>query len=131
MGAKRILVVDNESYVREVTQISLQMMAGWEVTTAGSGQEALEKAAIESPDAILLDLMMPDMDGMTTLQHLQSQPETSHIPVIFMTGQANQPTDYADPDLAVTGFVSKPFDPLQLANQIANILSWDLDSPSA
>ncbi|MGI0494665.1 response regulator [Alkalinema pantanalense CENA528] len=131
MGSKRILIVDNESYVREVTQISLQMMAGWEVITAGSGQETLEKAAIELPDAILLDVMMPDMDGITTFQYLQSQPQTSHIPVILMTGQASQPQTLSYKTLGIKATVSKPFDPLTLANQIAEILGWELDSQSA
>ncbi|OUC14089.1 MAG: two-component system response regulator [Alkalinema sp. CACIAM 70d] len=130
MGSKRILIVDNEAYVREVTQISLQIMAGWDVITASSGQEALEKAAIELPDAILLDVMMPDMNGITTCQRLQAQPETQSIPVILMTGQANQSQDLSYATLGIKATVSKPFDPLTLANQIAEILGWELDSQS-
>jgi CheY-like chemotaxis protein len=79
MAMKRILVVDNEDYIQEATQISLETMAGWQVMTAGSGREGLLKAAAEQPDAILLDFMMPEMDGLTTFQQLQANPSTKQF----------------------------------------------------
>ena len=71
MPARRILVIDDADDVRNVTQLSLERMGGWTVSTARSGQEGIEKAIAEQPEAILLDVMMPDMDGPTTFRQLQ------------------------------------------------------------
>ncbi|HEY9621645.1 MAG TPA: response regulator [Crinalium sp.] len=127
MSSKQILVIDNEEYIREVTQICLETTADWSVITASSGQEGLEKAEFAQPDAILLDVMMPDMDGLTTFRHLQANPATQHIPVILLTAkvQASDRRRYAD--LGMKAAIAKPFDPLQLAQQVAAALSWPLD----
>ena len=82
MSSKRILVVDNEAYIQEVAQICLETIAGWQVILAGSGLEGLAAAEREQPDAILLDVMMPDMDGLATFSQLQANPATRSIPVI-------------------------------------------------
>lgn len=126
MKVKRILVIDNEQYIREVAQICLETVAGWEVLTAGSGSEGLAKAESKQPDAILLDVMMPDMDGPTTFQKLQAFSATRHIPVILLTAkvQASDRRRYAE--LGMSGMIAKPFDPLQLAGQIAELLGWNL-----
>lgn len=87
---KRVLIVDNEPHIREVTQLALELVAGWQVLTAGSGQEAIATATVEHPDAILLDVMMPDMDGLTTFGKLQEDPATKPIPVILLTAQIQQ-----------------------------------------
>jgi CheY-like chemotaxis protein len=121
---KRILVIDNEPYIQEVAQISLETVVGWEVLTAGSGQEGLEMAEQEQPDVILLDVMMPDMDGPTTFKQLQANPMTRQIPVILLTAKV-QPSDrqrYAE--MGMTATIAKPFDPLQLANQVTEALGW-------
>ena len=118
------MIIDNEPYIQEVTQICLQTVAHWQVITAGSGHEGLLKAATEQPDLILLDVMMPDMDGPTTLQKLQENPATQRIPVIFLTAklQASDRRHYTD--LGVVAAIAKPFNPLQLANQIAAAVGW-------
>jgi CheY-like chemotaxis protein len=124
MTLKRILVVDNEPYIQEVAQICLETVAGWQVSTASSGSECLIKAAAEQPDAILLDVMMPDMDGLATYEKLQANQDTKHIPVIFLTAKV-QPADrrrYAQ--LGMKDAIAKPFDPLQLASQVAATLGW-------
>jgi CheY-like chemotaxis protein len=128
MTAKRILVVDNEQYIQEVTQICLQTVAGWQVSTASSGQEGLTKAAAEQPDAILLDVMMPDMDGLTTFQKLQENPATQQIPVILLTAKVQMSDRRRYEELGVRGAIAKPFNPLQLAGQVADALGWDLQS---
>lgn len=87
MAPKQILIIDDEDDIREVAQVSLEMMGHWAVLTACSGQEGLMKAAAAQPDAILLDVMMPDMDGPSTFQHLQQTPALCHIPVILMTAK--------------------------------------------
>ncbi|XHX75925.1 MAG: response regulator [Stenomitos frigidus ULC029] len=86
--SKRVLIVDDEAGIRKITQISLKAIAGWEVLTAASGQEGLAIAQAEQPDAILLDVMMPGMDGITTFQHLQTNSNTRAIPVILLTAKA-------------------------------------------
>ncbi len=122
--SKRILVVDDEDDIREVAALSLETTAGYQVMTAGSGTMALTVAAAEQPDAILLDVMMPDMDGPTTLQKLQSQPSTAHIPVVFLTAKV-QPTERARfASLGAAAVLSKPFDPMTLANELATALGW-------
>jgi CheY-like chemotaxis protein len=127
MTTKRILVVDNEQYIREVAQICLETVADWQVITASSGSEGLTKAEVEQPDAILLDVMMPDMDGVTTFKKLQANAATQHIPVILLTAkiQASDRRRYAE--LGMKAAIAKPFNPLQLAGQVAAALGWSLE----
>lgn len=124
MLAKRILIIDDEYRIREVTKLALEMMAGWEVLLAASGEEGLSIAALENPDAILLDMMMPDMDGTVTLTKLQANSATRHIPVILLTAkvQINVQPQYTE--LGIRAVITKPFDPLTLANQIVEVLNW-------
>jgi CheY-like chemotaxis protein len=122
--SRRILIVDDEDDIREVAQLSLEMVAGWEVIPARSGEEGLRLAAEERPDAILLDVMMPDMDGPTTFRRLRDDPATASIPVILLTAKV-QPADLRRFDgLGVEGVLSKPFDPMELARQISDTLGW-------
>ena len=125
---KRILVIDNEPYIQEVAQICLYTVASWQVTCAGSGSEGLRKAEVEQPDAILLDVMMPDLDGPTTFQKLRANPATRHIPVILLTAkmQASDRRRYAD--MGMPHAIAKPFNPLELASQVAEALGWSLDT---
>jgi CheY-like chemotaxis protein len=122
---KRILVVDNEEYIQEVTKICLETVAGWEVITAGSGMECVSKASVEMPDAILLDVMMPDIDGIATFEKLRANPTTQNIPVILLTAkiQASDRRRYAEQGIKYA--IAKPFNPTELANQISAILGWE------
>ncbi|MFN6568329.1 response regulator [Dendronalium sp. ChiSLP03b] len=124
MTKKRILVVDNEQYIQEVAKICLETVAGWEVLTASSGQEGITQAETGQPDAILLDVMMPDMDGITTFEKLQANPMTKEIPVILLTAkiQASDRRRYAQ--LGMIGAIAKPFNPLELAGKIKDALNW-------
>jgi CheY-like chemotaxis protein len=121
---KRILVIDNEPYIQEVAQICLETVAGWTVDTASSGLDGLQIALQKQPDAILLDVMMPEVDGLTTFANLQEHPETRDIPVLLLTAkvQASDLRYYAD--LGITNTIAKPFDPIQLAQQISIALGW-------
>lgn len=127
MTIKKILVVDNEEYIQEVTKICLETVAGWEVLTAGSGKEGIIKAEAYQPDAILLDVMMPDMDGFATFEKLQANQATQTIPVILLTAkiQAADRRRYAQKGM--TAAIAKPFNPLELAGQIAAALGWNFD----
>jgi CheY-like chemotaxis protein len=126
MPARRILVIDDENDIREIAQLSLEMMGGWTVLTARSGQEGIDKAIAAQPEAILLDVMMPEMDGPTTLQQLQANAVTKHIPVIFLTAKVQSADRRQFGALGVTAFIAKPFDPLTLASQVATALGWEL-----
>lgn len=121
---KRILVVDDEPHIQEVAQICLEMLAGWTVITASSGTEAIQKAEQEQPDAILLDVMMPDMDGLTTFRHLQANPATQLIPVLMLSAKAQSSDSDQYQDVGIKAAIAKPFDPLMLATQIAHVLGW-------
>lgn len=121
---RRILVVDDEDDIREVAQLSLEMVAGWEVSAARSGAEGIEKARDERPDAILLDVMMPDMDGPTTFRHLRDDPATAGIPVILLTAKVQSADRERFAGLGVDGVLTKPFDPMELARQVSETLRW-------
>lgn len=123
---KQILVIDNEQYIQEVTQICLQTTAGWQVITASSGQEGIAIAAEKQPDAILLDVMMPDMDGTTTFQKLQENSATRRIPVVLLTAKVQASDRRRYDEMGVKGAIAKPFNPLQLAGEVANLLGWSL-----
>ena len=120
----KILLVDDEDSVREVAQTSLEIMAGWDVVAVSSGKEALEKAASEQPDAILLDVMMPEMDGPTTYKQLQLNPQTSGIPVVLLTAKVQSADRERFAELGVAGVISKPFDPAILHERVAELLGW-------
>lgn len=123
---KRVLLIDDEDDIREVAQLSLEIMAGWEVLAASSGKQGLQMAAVEQPDVILLDVMMPEMDGLTTLSLLQSDPHSQNIPVILLTAKARARQKHQFSDLGVMGVISKPFEATDLAKQVANVAGWDL-----
>lgn len=126
VGSQTILVIDDEDDIREVAQISLEMVGGWVVLTARSGSEGLAKAESERPDAILLDVMMPQMDGPATFRQLQANPATRHIPVIFLTAKVQAADRVSFNDLGVAAVIAKPFDPLMLPHQVAEALDWSL-----
>jgi DNA-binding response OmpR family regulator len=129
---KRILIIDDETAIQSVVQFGIQMIAGWEVLTAGSGAQGIQIAQREPLDAILLDLNLPDMDGRAIAQALQSQATTATIPIIFLTAEPVdlRPSKGSDPDLGQAcdgrGIITKPFNALQLPAQIARILQWSL-----
>jgi CheY-like chemotaxis protein len=126
MKIKKILVIDDESDIREVAKLCLEINSNWEVITVDSGEMGLAVATAEKPDAILLDVMMPDMDGLATLEKLQKNRKTKDIPVILLTAkvQANQKERYKI--LGIAAILAKPFDPVNLAGQIATILNWKI-----
>ena len=128
MTVKRILVIDNEQYIQEVVKICLETVAGWEVVTANSGHEGITKAENWQPDAILLDVMMPDMDGIATFEQLQANPVTKAMPVILLTAkiQASDRLRYAQ--MGIVTAIAKPFNPLELAGQIAVALGWNWEN---
>ena len=124
MTARRVLIIDDDDGIREVAKLSLELVAGWEVATAASGDEGLARARESPPEGILLDVMMPGMDGPATLTALRADDDVGTTPVIFLTAkvQASERTRFAEMDVA--GLIAKPFDPMKLASQIADLLGW-------
>jgi two-component system, OmpR family, alkaline phosphatase synthesis response regulator PhoP len=122
--ARRVLVIDDEDDIREVAQLSLEMTTDWEIVTASSGAGGIEAAARDRPDAILLDVMMPDMDGPTTFAELRADPATAQIPVILLTAKAQASDRARFLELGVNGVLTKPFDPLTLGADVAAALGW-------
>ncbi|HEX8671921.1 MAG TPA: response regulator [Longimicrobium sp.] len=122
--SRRVLVIDDEDDIREVAQLALEAVAGWEVFGASSGAEGLRLAAEHVPDAILLDVMMPEMDGPSTFRALRAQPATAEIPVILLTAKVQATDRTRFQDLGVNGVLTKPFDPMELARQIEEVLGW-------
>lgn len=124
MAPKRILVVDDEDDIREVAQLSLEMVGGWEVISASSGAEGIRRAEQDRPDAILLDVMMPEMDGPSTFRALQENVATRGIPVILLTAKVQSTDRQRFEGLGVAAVLSKPFNPMELAHEVADVLGW-------
>jgi CheY-like chemotaxis protein len=123
--SRRVLVVDDDDAIREVAQTSLELVAGWEVWVASSGQEAVQLCLADPPDAILLDVMMPAIDGPTTFAQLQADARTRDIPVVLLTAKVQPSERRRWEQLGVAGVLAKPFDPLGLPGQVAHVLGWD------
>ena len=121
---RRILIIDDEEDIREVAALSLETIAGWNVLTANSGSDGIQKAVAEQPDAILMDVMMPAMDGPTTFKEMQKTPGISHIPVLLLTAKVQGVDQRRFAGLGVSGVLFKPFDPLTLADQMSQALGW-------
>jgi CheY-like chemotaxis protein len=119
-----VLIVDDDEHIREVAQVTLEAIAGWTVVTAASGQEGIARALAEQPDAILLDVMMPEMDGPTTVGKLKEGEVTRDIPVVLLTAKVQAEDKRNFMDLGIEGIISKPFDPMTLADEISQTLGW-------
>lgn len=117
----RILYVEDDADIREIAQLALEVVGGFEVLLCASGEQALLQAAAFSPQLILLDVMMPDMDGPSTLRALRQQPELAHIPIAFMTAKI-QPQEIAHyKAMGALEVIAKPFDPMLLPQQVTDI----------
>jgi len=115
---KRILFVDDEPAISQIAILVLQKMGGFEILGCTSGQEALDAADAFKPDLLLLDVMMPDMDGPATLDKLRALPVTADVPVIFMTGKSRPEEVASLKALGAIDVIAKPFNPTQLPDQV-------------
>ncbi|MEZ4298742.1 MAG: response regulator [Polyangiaceae bacterium] len=127
VAIEKVMMVDDEPHIRRIGELSLKGVGKWTVVLAGSGKEALEIARRERPDVILLDVMMPGMDGPATLASLRESDETSGIPVIFLTAKAQRHEVERYRKLGAAGVLTKPFDPMTLPSEVRAIL----ESPPA
>ncbi len=122
VAGKQVLVVDDDRNIREVVSMCLHKLKGWDVLTAASGQEGLNGIEIRNPDVIILDVMMPEMDGLAFLRQLRSNPSTKQIPVILLTANRYLPDKSLLTELGVVETISKPFLPVNLVRQIDKAL---------
>ncbi|WP_088889323.1 response regulator [Leptolyngbya ohadii] len=121
---KRILIIDDEEDIRAVVQVSLEEFGGWRTIAASSGLEGLQLARSTVPDAILLDISMPDFDGFQVCEALQQDVQTQSISVIALTAKVLPSDRQRFASLNVAGVITKPFDPMLIWKEVAKILDW-------
>ena len=121
MAKGRILVVDDEIYIVHILDFSLGM-EGYEVVTALDGEQALERVAEQKPDLIVLDIMMPKLDGYETCKALKSQPETKDIPIILLSAKGRNVDQKTGFEVGADDYITKPFSPRKLVERINAIL---------
>jgi two-component system OmpR family response regulator len=114
----KVLLIDDEPDIRRVARLGLTRVGGMEVIEASSGAEGLVKAREERPDAVLLDVMMPGLDGPSTLARLREDPATAGMPVVFLTAKAIAAEVDRLKALGAAGVLTKPFDPMTLARDL-------------
>jgi DNA-binding response OmpR family regulator len=124
----KILIIDDDADIRSIARLSLSRLGGMEVIEAGSGAEGVRKAEDERPDVILLDMMMPTMDGLETLAALRSQAATATTPVIFLTAKAVGNQLERMTSLGAAGVLTKPFDPRTLSEDVRAFVDRQRDS---
>ena len=121
---KKILLIDDDSSIQDITQVAIRKIAKWDVVSALSGAEGVDKAKTEHPDAILLDISMPEMNGYQVFEQLQTAPETRSIPVVLLTAKALPSDRRRFAAMGVAGVITKPFDPVNVWAQVATALGW-------
>ncbi|BAY14554.1 response regulator receiver domain protein [Nostoc sp. HK-01] len=122
--SKRILVIDDEESLRDLACTCLEDLGGWETISAPSGHEGLLQAQDDALDVILLDVSMPDMDGFQFYKQIKANPKTHEIPIILLTAKV-LPDDYKRfAQLQIAGVINKPFNPILICEQIAQMLDW-------
>ena len=119
----KILHVDDEADIRAITKLALESIGGFNVTSCASGTEAIAAVADVAPELIVMDVMMPEMDGPTTFRALQDIPDANRIPVIFMTAKTQKDEIESLMALGAIGVIAKPFDPVQLSKEVERIWS--------
>jgi CheY-like chemotaxis protein len=121
--ALKVLLVDDDEDLRVIGELALTEVGGMHTVLASSGPMALEVAAREQPDVVLLDVMMPGMDGPTTLRRLREQPATAGIPVVFVTAKVQRQEVERWLELGAIGVIGKPFDPMRLPDELRAIMA--------
>lgn len=123
MPLQRILLIDDEEDIRTIAELSLTAVGGWEVSQASNGQEGIARALADRPDLILLDVMMPGMDGPAVFDQIRKIEALGDVPVIFMTAKAQKREVESYKALGAVGVIVKPFDPMTLPDSIRTIIS--------
>ena len=118
---QKILYVEDEKDIQRIAEAALVTVGGFQLKICSSGSEALREIASYQPDLILLDVMMPDMDGVATLENIRKMPESMNIPVVFITAKAQAHEIQKFKQLGVIDVISKPFDPMTLPDDLRKI----------
>lgn len=118
----RVMAVDDDHVIRGLLEVNLEM-EGHEVITAVDGADALEKVRSEWPDLILLDVMMPNVNGWQVAEALKAEPETRNIPIVFLSARAMEADVRKGTDLGVQAYVTKPFDPIDLMELVNRLIA--------
>ncbi len=126
MRLRSVLLVDDDADIRQIGAIALGAVGGLEVLEAQGGLQALQMARTHHPDVILLDVMMPDLDGPMTLAELRRDPITQGVPVIFLTAKVQASDVQRYINMGAMGAIAKPFDPMTLAGQVRGMLGQTL-----
>ena len=121
MASGKILVVDDEIYIVHILDFSLGM-EGYEVFTALDGEQALERLKSDKPDLIVLDIMMPKLDGYEVCRTIKTNPETQHIPVILLSAKGRNVDQKMGFDVGADAYITKPFSPRKLVERINQLL---------
>ena len=121
MSRGKVLVVDDEEYIQHILNFSFGA-EGYEVITAGDGEEAINKAKDEKPDVIVLDIMMPNMDGYEACKRLKSDPKTKAIPVILLTAKGRDVDRKLGNEAGADDYVVKPFSPGRLIERVQGMM---------
>ncbi len=124
----KVLLVDDDTNIRMVAVMGLEDELDWEIQEASSGQEAIQLASTQKPDLILLDMMMPGMDGISTFGKLRELDTAKDTPIIFMTAKVQPEEIESYKIMGAQGVIIKPFDPITLAQEIQDILAQKFDA---
>ncbi len=121
---KTVLLIDDEEYMHQIVKTCIELFSDWKTATARSGEEGLAIVTDLNPDAIVLDMMMPNMDGFTFLKKLQADQQLASIPVVLLTSRVDLTEPQKIAQLGVKGAICKPFRATKLVDQIAKLLDW-------
>lgn len=122
MSQGRILIVDDETAIRLICRLNL-LTAGFDTLEASDGASALALARAERPDLILLDIMLPEVDGWRVAEELAADPETRDIPILFLTARSDRTDEVKGHEVGGVGYITKPFDPLELTGTVVRVLN--------
>ncbi|MDP9387448.1 MAG: response regulator [Actinomycetota bacterium] len=120
--ASRVLVVDDDPVIQKLLKVNFEM-EGYEVILASDGVEGLDRARVERPDAVILDIMMPGMNGLDVARTLKGEPSTASIPVLLLSAKAQEADLRAGDDTGADDYVTKPFDPLDLLQRVRDLIA--------
>lgn len=130
VAGKRVLVVDDDRVIQQLLEVNLEL-EGYQVAgTASDGQEAIAMAAELKPDLILLDIMMPKMDGLEVCRHLKSDPKLSKIPIVLLSARAQDMDIREGLEIGADAYLTKPFDPVELLDVVGRLLAGERIQPA-
>jgi CheY-like chemotaxis protein len=120
--AKRVLVVDDDRVIQQLLEVNLELEGYEVVATASDGREALDKIAELKPDLVILDIMMPKMDGLEVCRHLKADPSLAKIPVVLLSARAQDLDVREGLDIGADAYLTKPFDPVELLEVVGRLV---------